>query len=438
MLRRGLLTFNKTAIPQKFRLFSTIAEQVASEVDSNVSDQVKRTNYLLDDHAPVYGEDLQQMLDVTGIKDMDDLVKQIVPTDVFDKTAMHFKGDSLSEPIPVDLLHTQFKQTLSQNKMNKTYIGEGFYGTLIPHVIERNFLSNPGWYTAYTPYQAEISQGRLAGLMCYQEICRTLTGFEIAGASLLDEASAASEAMLLSYNVARGKQSKYIVDESVFPNSLKVIQTNAKYLGIDVVVTDASSLTAEDMEGCFGVLFQNPDNLGRVKDLTGAISTIKGFNSKATVSVGTDLASLLLHKTPASMGADVAFGNSQRFGVPLGFGGPAAAFFATHSKHIRKLPGRIIGLSVDSQGNPAYRMALQTREQHIRREKATSNICTAQALLANMAGFYCIYHGEEGLKNISQRINTQTKYLAQTMIGFGYDLVESNNIFDTLVFNDEK
>jgi glycine dehydrogenase len=247
---------------------------------------------------------------------------------------------------------------LSKNKLNRTYIGEGFYGTLIPHVIERNFLSNPGWYTAYTPYQAEISQGRLAGLMCYQEICRTLTGFEIAGASLLDEASAASESMIMSFHNAGGKLTKYYVDEHVFPNSIKVIKTNAKYLGIEVIVKDATKLTEAEAKESFGVLFQNPDNLGRVKDLTGPISAIKAANKKSTVSVGTDLASLLLHKTPASMGADVAYGNSQRFGVPLGFGGPAAAFFATHASNIRKIPGRIIGQSIDSQGNPAFRMAL--------------------------------------------------------------------------------
>lgn len=434
MLKRTFTNISKKT--SQLRLFSTIQEQVESEWNENINEGIKRTNYLINDHAPVYGEDLEQMLQASGVETIDQLIQETVPEQVHNET-LTYDGESIGKGIPVDLLHTQFKEIMGKNQMNRTYIGEGFYNTSIPHVIERCFLSNPGWYTAYTPYQAEISQGRMAGLMTYQELTRTLTGFEIAGASLLDEASSASEAMLLSYHVMKGKAKKYIVDQHVFPASLKVVQTNADFLGIEVVVVDATQLTEEDLDGAFGVLFQNPDNLGRVRDLTDSISAIKAVNKKLTVSVGTDLAALMLFKSPADMGADVAYGNSQRFGVPLGFGGPAAAFFCTHKKHVRKIPGRIIGLSVDSQGKPAYRMALQTREQHIRREKATSNICTAQALLANMAGFYSVYHGEDGLRDISTRIHTQAQYLAQVLTGYGYVLAEEKNFFDTIVFQDE-
>ena len=369
------------------------------------------------------------MLKVVKTSSIDALMTETIPADVYNPKQL--QEEVGKHPIPNDLLHQSFKAMLDKNKQFKTFIGEGFYPTIVPPVIERCFLSNPGWYTAYTPYQAEISQGRLTGLLIYQEMTRCLTGLDVAGASLLDEASAASEAMILSWGHSNKKGRRFIVDTDVFDASYKVIKTVAEPLGIEVVRTKITSDT--DLDGAFGVLFQNPDSLGRVRDLTDVIKGIKGSSPSTLVSIGCDFASLMLVKSPGQMGADIAYGNSQRFGVPMGFGGPAAAFFACTTELMRKLPGRIVGMSKDSQGNPAIRMALQTREQHIRREKATSNICTAQALLANMSGFYAVYHREAGLKSISERIHYQAQLLSKGLQQLGLSLVEKSNFFDTVV-----
>lgn len=433
MLKRTITNLNRT---RKVRLFSTVQEEISTEWNESINQNVKRTNYLLDDHAPIYGEDLQEMLKATNVESLDQLIQETVPPTVLNES-LSYKHHSIRKPIPVDLLHRHFKDIISKNKMNKSYIGEGFYGTHTPHVIERCFLSNPGWYTSYAAYQPEVSQGRMSALMIFQDLTRTLTGFEMSVASLLDEASSAAEAMLLSHRMRQGTASRFIVDQEVFPATLKVIQTNAEFVGIEVIVADATQLTEEDLEGVFGVLFQNPDNLGRVRDLTEPISAMKAINKNLTVSVGTDLAALMMFKPPAEMGADIAYGNSQRFGLSLGFGGPAAAFFCTTLDYANELPGRIIGQSRDIDGNLAYRMALQEREQHTRREAATTNLCTAQTLTANVTGLYGVFHGEEGLKNISNKIHTQAQYLAAAMIDFGYQLVEENNFFDTIVFQDE-
>lgn len=429
MLRAGIKRIY-CRLPKNFGLAK---EYLEAERNLTTNAELKRNNFLFKDHSPNYGNDLADMLKTLGYTNTEELLREVIPKNVYDKGAL----DHTAEEIPVDVLHKQLKEIMSANKLYKTYIGQGFSGTLIPHTIERNFLSNPGWYTAYTPYQAEISQGRLEGLMIFQELTRKLTGFEISGASLLDEASAASEAMILSLNSSKSKARKYLVDAGTFPSSVAVMKTNARFQGIEVVVKDIESVPEQELSEYFGVLFQNPDNYGRVRDLTGVISKIRAANSDLTISVGTDLASLLLFKSPGEMGADVAFGNSQRFGVPLGFGGPSAAFMCTHHNHIRKLPGRIIGNSIDSQGEHSFRMALQTREQHIRREKATSNICTAQALLANMVTFYSIYHGETGLKTISTRIHLQTQVIAEALIALGFELIEKKNYFDTLTFVDK-
>jgi glycine dehydrogenase len=373
--------------------------------------------------------DVKEMLKVVKTSTIDSLMTETIPADVYNQNQLREEVGKL--PVANDLLHKQFKTMLQQNKQYKIFLGEGFYPTIVPPVIERCFLSNPGWYTAYTPYQAEISQGRLTALLIFQEMTRCLTGLEVAGASLLDEASAASEAMILSWNHTNKKGKRFLVDQDVYDASFKVINTVAEPLGIEVVRT---RITADsDLDGVFGVLFQNPDNLGRVRDLTDVIKGIKEAAPSMLVSVGCDFASLMLVKSPGEMGADIAYGNAQRFGVPMGFGGPAAAFFSCTSELMRKLPGRIVGMSKDSQGNPAIRMALQTREQHIRREKATSNICTAQALLANMSGFYAVYHREAGLKTISERIHYQAQLLAKGLEKLGLTLVDKSNFFDTVV-----
>ncbi len=285
--------------------------------------------------------------------------------------------------------------------MNKSFIGQGYYDTIVPAVIQRNVLENPGWYTAYTPYQPEISQGRLEALLNYQQVIMDLTGMDIANASLLDEATAAAEAMALCKRSNRLKTDKFFVDEGIFPQTLEVLKTRAQYFGFELVVGNP----AEDLDQheVFGVLLQYPNAMGNITYIESIIA--KAHAQKALVCVASDLMALVLLKSPGEMDADMVFGNSQRFGVPMGNGGPHAGFFAVKDKFKRSVPGRVIGVSIDSQGNPALRMAMQTREQHIRREKATSNICTAQALLANMAGMYATFHGPKRLKTIASRIN---------------------------------
>ena len=284
--------------------------------------------------------------------------------------------------------------------VNKSYIGQGYSPVRMPAVIQRNVLENPGWYTAYTPYQAEIAQGRLEALLNFQQVCIDLTGLELAGASLLDEATAAAEAMAMSKRVSKSKSTQFFVDDRIYPQTLDVINTRAKYFGWEVVVGDFELAKSGDY---FGAIFQYVGQEGDVKDLTDVIASVK--KNKTYVSVVSDIMSLVLLKSPADMGADVALGSTQRFGIPMGFGGPHAAYFAFSDKAKRSAPGRIIGVSKDSQGNTALRMALQTREQHIRREKANSNICTSQVLLANLAGMYAVYHGPNGVKRIATRIH---------------------------------
>ena len=284
--------------------------------------------------------------------------------------------------------------------VNNSYIGQGYSPTRMPAVIQRNVLENPGWYTAYTPYQAEIAQGRLEALLNFQQVCIDLTGMELAGASLLDEATAAAEAMAMSKRMSKSKSNQFFVDDRIYPQTLDVIHTRAKYFGFEVVVGDFELAKSGDY---FGALFQYVGTEGDVKDLTDVIAAVK--QNKTYVSVASDIMSLVLLKSPADMGADVALGSTQRFGIPMGYGGPHAAYFAFSDKAKRSAPGRIIGVSKDSQGNTALRMALQTREQHIRREKANSNICTSQVLLANLAGMYAVYHGPNGVKRIATRIH---------------------------------
>ena len=335
------------------------------------------------------------LLSAVGYKDMASFINDTVPEPV----RLHKELDlpvAMSEHAALAKLRTMADDIT----VNKSYIGQGYSPVRMPAVIQRNVLENPGWYTAYTPYQAEIAQGRLEALLNFQQVCIDLTGLELAGASLLDEATAAAEAMAMSKRVSKSKSMHFFVDDRVYPQTLDVINTRAKYFGWEVVVGDFELAKSGDY---FGALFQYVGVEGDVKDLTDVIAAVK--KNKTYVSVVSDIMSLVLLKSPADMGADVALGSTQRFGIPMGFGGPHAAYFAFSDKAKRSAPGRIIGVSKDSQGNTALRMALQTREQHIRREKANSNICTSQVLLANLAGMYAVYHGPGGVKRIATRIH---------------------------------
>ncbi len=335
------------------------------------------------------------LLSAVGYKDMESFINDTVPEPV----RLH-KALDLPLAMSEHAALAKLRKMADNITVNKSYIGQGYSPVRMPAVIQRNVLENPGWYTAYTPYQAEIAQGRLEALLNFQQVCIDLTGLELAGASLLDEATAAAEAMAMSKRVSKSKSTQYFVDDRVYPQTLDVINTRAKYFGWEVVVGDFETAKSGDY---FGALFQYVGSEGDVKDLTDVISAVK--ENKTYVSVVSDIMSLVLLKSPADMGADVALGSTQRFGIPMGFGGPHAAYFAFSDKAKRSAPGRIIGVSKDAQGNTALRMALQTREQHIRREKANSNICTSQVLLANLAGMYAVYHGPKGVKRIATRIH---------------------------------
>ena len=335
--------------------------------------------------------DISSMLATVGAASLEDLTAQTVPA------AIRF-GEALPLPEARDEADALalLKSIASKNTVAKSLIGQGYYDTLMPPVLQRNVLENPGWYTAYTPYQAEIAQGRLEALLNFQQMCIDLSGHEMAGASLLDEATAAAEAMAMARRVSKSKSNQYFVDERVYPQTLDVMRTRAEYFGFELVVGDFQAAAEGDY---FGALFQYVGKNGDVADLSEVIAAVKVKG--AQVAVAADVMSLVLLKSPAAMGADVALGNTQRFGVPMGFGGPHAAYFTFKDADKRSAPGRIIGVSIDASGKPALRMALQTREQHIRREKANSNICTSQVLLANLAGMYAVYHGPEGVKRIA-------------------------------------
>ncbi|MDN7132472.1 aminomethyl-transferring glycine dehydrogenase [Halomonas sp. MC140] len=367
-------------------------------------------------------DDVSSMLKALNMKDMDDLIGQTVPSDI--RLGRELALDEpRSEAEALDYL----AQLARQNRVVKSYIGQGYYGTHMPAVIQRNVLENPGWYTAYTPYQPEISQGRLEGLLNFQQVVMDLTGMELANASLLDEATAAAEAMALcKRGNKKSKSNAFFVADDVFPQTLDVVKTRAEFFGFELIVGAAEDLAQHDV---FGALVQYPSASGQVRDLAPLIA--KAAERNIMTCVATDLLSLVVLKEPGQLGADIVVGNSQRFGVPMGFGGPHAAFFATSDKLKRSIPGRIIGVSKDSRGNTALRMAMQTREQHIRREKATSNICTAQALLANIAGFYATYHGAEGLRKIAGRVHRLATLLAEGLKQAGLSLAH-DSWFDTL------
>ncbi len=384
-------------------------------------------NEFIKRHIGPDSKEVDMMLSYLGMKDMDHFLYEILPDNI-----RLVKPLNLPEGMTEYEYLQHLRELASRNQLFKTYIGMGYYNTITPSVIQRNVLENPGWYTAYTPYQAEISQGRLEALLNFQTMVSDLTALPIANASLLDEATAAAEAMIMFFN-ARSRQqvksgaNRFFVSEGVFPQTLDVVIMRAEPLGIEVVV--GSFTDAVPDEKWFGALLQYPDQYGQIHDNRTLIQSLK--RSGVQVAVATDLLSLVLLSPPGEWGADVAIGTSQRFGVPLGYGGPHAAFFATTDSYKRNIPGRIIGVSKDNKGRPALRMALQTREQHIKRERATSNICTAQALLATMAGFYAAYHGPEGLRSIARRINSFAADLAFAIDKAGYRQLNSH-YFDTL------
>ena len=369
---------------------------------------------------------INAMLETVGATSLDDLTQQIVPKAILQQPFLDI--DAKTEQLAL----AEIKAMANKNQVFQSYIGMGYHGTLIPNVILRNVLENPGWYTAYTPYQPEIAQGRLEALLNYQQMVTDLTGMELANASLLDEATAPAEAMAMSKRaMRRNKSNTYFVEAGVLPQTLDVVKTRAEFFGWDVVVDELANIEQYDV---FGALFQYPNLKGEAIDLTDVIANLKAKDAMSAVA--TDLMALTLLKSPGEMGADVVLGNSQRFGVPMGFGGPHAAFFATKDEHKRNIAGRIIGVSIDSKGKTALRMALQTREQHIRREKANSNICTAQVLLANLASFYAVYHGPKGLKNIANRIQLMTSIVAKALENNGLNIINSN-WFDTLTFTSD-
>jgi glycine dehydrogenase len=388
------------------------------------------TNNFIDRHNGPDKNETEKMLKVIGVDTLDQLINETVPSSI-----------RLPKPLnlPAGLNEYEYlnhiKTLASKNKVFKTYIGMGYYNTITPGVILRNIFENPGWYTSYTPYQAEISQGRLEALLTFQTMVSDLTGMPLANASLLDEATAAAEAMIMLHN-ARSREAvkagvnTFVVAQSTFPQTIAVLQTRAKHLGIEIEIKSCSDF--EPAPNIFGLLLQYPNQFGEIREYRTLVN--RAHDNGIAVAVAADLLSLALLSPPGEWGADVVVGSTQRFGIPMGFGGPHAAYFATKEEYKRFIPGRIIGVSVDAQGNRALRMALQTREQHIKRERATSNICTAQALLAIMAGMYAAYHGPKGIRNIARHINILTGVLAAEVQKYGYKQMNAN-FFDTLLIS---
>ena len=385
-------------------------------------------NNFSDRHNGPKQSDVEQMLSEIGVKSVNDLINQTIPSSIrLDKDLD--LPNALSESRFLEHMHALAKK----NKNYRSYIGMGYFNTILPSVIQRNILENPGWYTAYTPYQSEISQGRLEALLNFQTMICDLTGMEIANSSLLDEGTAAAESMCMLLNtMSRAKKktgsNKFFVSELCYPQTIDVLKTRAEPLGIDLIIGDYK--TVELTEEFFGILVQFPGKYGEVLNYSDIISNAKKLD--IGVAVAADLLSLSILTPPGEWGADVVIGTSQRFGIPMGYGGPHAAYFATKEKYKRNIPGRIIGVTKDADGNRSLRMALQTREQHIKREKATSNICTAQVLLAVMSSMYGVYHGPKGLKDIGKKIHSLTSKLSEGLIQLGYHQL-NKTYFDTIL-----
>ncbi len=367
--------------------------------------------------------ELERMLDVIGAKDLDDLLDQTVPASIRSDHVLNLPAARTEAEVLAAL-----RELAARNTARTSLIGMGYAGTFTPPVIQRNVLEDPAWYTAYTPYQAEISQGRLEALLNFQTMVSELTALPVANASLLDEATAAAEAMAMARRVAKAESDRFVVHHDTHPQTIAVLATRAEPVGIELVVGDVADVDA----GCFGALFSLPTSTGAIVDWREAIERVHAAGGLAVVA--TDLLACVLMTPPGELGADIAVGSAQRFGVPMGFGGPHAAFIAVQERAARALPGRIIGVSTDTAGRPALRMALQTREQHIRREKATSNICTAQALLANIAGFYAAWHGPHGLRRIAERVHRLTAVAADAVRSAGMQL-RHDTWFDTITID---
>src|ERR687891_78194 len=366
-------------------------------------------------------EEIDAMLAEVGFENLDALIDAAVPRNIRLDRQLNLP-EAKSE---IDAL-AELRAISKKNKVARSFIGAGYYDCITPPVIQRNILENPGWYTAYTPYQAEIAQGRLEALLNFQTVITDLTGFDIANASLLDEATAAAEAMALCHAVVPDRKTFFVAD-NCHPQTIAVIQTRAKPLGIEIKIDNYSRFKFDDT--VFGALVQYPATDGAIYDYSDLIK--EAHNTGALVVVAADILALTLLKPPGEFGADVAVGNTQRFGVPLGFGGPHAAYFGTRDRYKRHMPGRLVGVSHDADGRPAYRLALQTREQHIRRDKATSNICTAQVLLAVVASMYAVYHGPRGLRKIALQVHSRAQALAEGLKRAGVTM-SAESFFDTL------
>ncbi len=402
-------------------LTESVSEPTKKNQSSGATELAVPSDVFVRRHIGPNAAEAGEMLAPLGFNNLGELIAAAVPETIrLDRPLQLPAAKTESEAL------AELKKIASQNQVFRSYIGMGYYDCVTPAVIQRNVLENPGWYTQYTPYQAEISQGRLEALLNFQTMVTDLTGLDIANASLLDEATAAAEAMTMCHALKDGRN-VFLVSENCHPQTIEVVRTRAKALGIEVTVGARENF--QFTEKVFGVLVQYPDTFGAIYDYTGLVE--QAHAAGALVTVATDLLALTLLKPPGEFGADVAVGSAQRFGVPLGYGGPHAAFFATRDEFKRHMPGRIVGVSKDSRGKPALRLALQTREQHIRREKATSNICTAQALLANMASMYAVYHGPDGLRKIAHRVHALTEILAVGLEKLGF-AVSSEFRFDTL------
>ena len=369
-------------------------------------------------------DDIAVMLKALGVASIDDLIDETLPASIRSAEALGLP-DAVPEHVALDRLRTLAKANATVTSL----IGMGYTGTITPPVIARNVLENPAWYTAYTPYQPEISQGRLEAILNFQTVVTELTGLDVANASLLDEGTAAAEAMTMARRLSKSASPSFFVHADVHPQTLAVLRTRAEPIGIDLVVGDTARFDERVGDGMFGALFSLPTSTGAVTDWTDAIARVHDVGGLAVVA--TDPLACVLTATPSDLGADIAVGSAQRFGVPMGFGGPHAAFLAARESAARAMPGRIVGVSTDTAGRPALRLALQTREQHIRREKATSNICTAQVLLANIAGLYAAWHGPDGLRRIAERVQRLASVAAAGLRRGGLTL-RHETWFDTL------
>src|ERR1017187_4427289 len=392
--------------------------------ENSVADPLAHPDQFVSRHIGPNAAETGEMLALLGHKDLNGLIDAAVPQKI-----------RLGKPLNLPAARSEFdaladiRRIAGENKVFRSFIGMGYYDTITPPVIQRSVLENPGWYTQYTPYQAEISQGRLEALLNFQTMVSELTALDIANASMLDEATAAAEAMTMSHRLKDGRD-VFFISEACHPQTIEVVRSRAKALDIEVVTGNHETFAFTDQ--VFGALVQYPDTFGAIRDYSGFVG--KAHAAGAMVTVAADLLALTLIKPPGEFGADIAVGSAQRFGVPLGYGGPHAAFFATRDEFKRQMPGRIVGVSKDTRGKPALRLTLGTREQHIRREKATSNICTAQALLANMASMYACYHGADGLKKIAERTHLLTKALAEGLDAMGgcHHIYDEHPYFDTI------